>query len=494
MSEVASEIMSPDFYCFYDDIKIPDIELKNFVGEYRFSQIVYKEKALKQHVTDFFAEKFSVGNIYEVNDLNFFNGVNLSLFNGHKVVYFFSNVVVKDERAFEDRLKNLLASNQNYALCDQNGKILVLVFENLSEYSRYLAGFNNVDIPVNTDFLVDISDVDNYLSLASTSFDSRFFNTLSKNDQLVLKKSSDKLKIRNEHNYYKYLPDFMKKWFVEPLDFLESENEASYSIQHYQMLNVSSFWIHNAFSVQEFSAFLDIAFYFIKERARKEVSETSLESVQNALYKQKVQKRILNLKSLNQYSQIQDCLNLASNFQSVDEVVDFYRALYDRFHSEFSRENNLVIGHGDFCFSNMLYDKNTHKLLLIDPLGYDCEHDIWTDEYYDIAKFSHSVMGDYDFLNSNKYSLSLTSQFNIKLEIQEKRDILKSIFIKYLQSNGYSYNLVRLYEASLFLSMLPLHIDNPKKVFAFLLNAINILQDLSQSYTNDNELSLGITR
>ena len=41
-------------------------------------------------------------------------------------------------------------------------------------------------------------------------------------------------------------------------------------------------------------------------------------------------------------------------------------------------------------------------------------------------------------------------------------------------------SLVRIYEASLFLSMLPLHIDYPQKVFGFLLNAINILKEIEK--------------
>ena len=40
--------------------------------------------------------------------------------------------------------------------------------------------------------------------------------------------------------------------------------------------------------------------------------------------------------------------------------------------------------------------------------------------------------------------------------------------------------LVRVYEASLFLSMLPLHIDNPHKVFGFILNVNNILKELEK--------------
>ena len=47
-----------------------------------------------------------------------------------------------------------------------------------------------------------------------------------------------------------------------------------------------------------------------------------------------------------------------------------------------------------------------------------------------------------------------------------------------MEENGFDYQTVRLYEASLFLSMLPLHIDYPLKVFGFILNAINILEEI----------------
>ena len=54
------------------------------------------------------------------------------------------------------------------------------------------------------------------------------------------------------------------------------------------------------------------------------------------------------------------------------------------------------------------------------------------------------------------------------------------MFREYLKNNGYDYNLVRTLEVSLFLSMLPLHIDNPHKVFGFILNAINIIEEIEK--------------
>ena len=61
-----------------------------------------------------------------------------------------------------------------------------------------------------------------------------------------------------------------------------------------------------------------------------------------------------------------------------------------------------------------------------------------------------------------------------------KRDTSKfvEIFKQKLEEQGYNYKIVRIFELSLFLSMLPLHIDNRRKVLGFLLNSIRILEEL----------------
>ena len=69
----------------------------------------------------------------------------------------------------------------------------------------------------------------------------------------------------------------------------------------------------------------------------------------------------------------------------------------------------------------------------------------------------------------------------MQLEIDgECKTVYVARFKEYLEQHGFAYELVRLYEASLFLSMLPLHIDNPHKVFGFLLNGIAILREVNE--------------
>jgi hypothetical protein len=61
----------------------------------------------------------------------------------------------------------------------------------------------------------------------------------------------------------------------------------------------------------------------------------------------------------------------------------------------------------------------------------------------------------------------------------DNSDFIK-IFKRKVEENGFNYLSVRIYDASLFLSMLPLHIDNPHKVMGFILNARNILEEIEK--------------
>ena len=127
----------------------------------------------------------------------------------------------------------------------------------------------------------------------------------------------------------------------------------------------------------------------------------------------------------------------------------------------------------------MLYYKDINLLKFIDVKGATKEEDLWTDPYYDLAKLSHSVCGNYDFFNYDMVEINMNQDLNIDIKI-EKRDTTKFIklFKDKLEENGFNYKLVRLFEASLFLSMLPLHIDNVKKVVGFIMNAIHILEEV----------------
>ena len=128
-----------------------------------------------------------------------------------------------------------------------------------------------------------------------------------------------------------------------------------------------------------------------------------------------------------------------------------------------------------------MYNKSTKTLKFIDPKGALKEEELWTNPYYDVAKLSHSVCGKYDFFNNALFDIKVDIDFDYNLEIPFDNSKYVEIFRKKVKENGFDYWSVRIYEASLFLSMLPLHIDNPHKVFGFILNVRNILREIEEN-------------
>lgn len=94
---------------------------------------------------------------------------------------------------------------------------------------------------------------------------------------------------------------------------------------------------------------------------------------------------------------------------------------------------------------------------------------------------SHSICGRYDFFNNGLFEIKVNEEFSYDLEIPFDNSGFIKNFKRKLEENGFDYLTVRIYEASLFLSMLPLHIDNPHKVFGFILNVKNILEEIKEN-------------
>jgi thiamine kinase-like enzyme len=223
----------------------------------------------------------------------------------------------------------------------------------------------------------------------------------------------------------------------------------------------------------------------VQLRKSKPVDAEKAKEVADELYMTKLLSRMDDLKKLPEYAQFDSLIAMGTAYESIDAIVARYKELYEKVTKAFpEKDKKLVVGHGDLCFSNILYSREANLLKLIDPKGALTEDDLYTDPYYDLAKLSHSICGCYDFFNSGLYQITMDRDMKIKLTIDTDLQPYVDIFKKYLEEKGYSYTKVRLYEASLFLSMLPYHMDQPGKVFGFLLNAIRILEEVETCTKN----------
>ena len=96
-----------------------------------------------------------------------------------------------------------------------------------------------------------------FLNFITGGFDARFFNALLGDAYTVTKKSSKKEKIKSEYNFYYWLPDNMKMWFVMPFDYKEEKDFASYTMERYHMTDIAIRFVHGAVDEAEFKDILD---------------------------------------------------------------------------------------------------------------------------------------------------------------------------------------------------------------------------------------------
>lgn len=474
-----------DIVLVYDDTTNVNNRIKTIIGNKSFGSMVLKRKKLYERVEEL--TKSIKSNII-FNKVKSKEELNIITNYPNETIFFHlvSNAAITNADEFITILEKLKYVNETTVI-KYNQNTIGAIFADKESYIQAIEEYKNIN---NLDFLknnvietnafINLDDYNNLLMYISGGFDARYFNTIQGDNYTVTKKSTDKKKMKMEYSYYWLIPEEMKSWMVMPYDYKEEKEYASYKMERMPMTDIAIRWTHEAIDIEEFKKIMDKIFYFFSIRKSKEISKEEYIKSLDELYITKLDRRIEKLKQLEEYKKIEKLIQSGTKYNSIDEIVEEYKDLYNKSKTQLNRQKEFVsiIGHGDVFFANMLYSKEVNLLRLIDPKGALTKEELWMNPYYDIAKLSHSVCGNYDFFNTGAYDISLNKDMEFDLNIHFDNSIYKEIFKKYLEDAGYDYKLVRIYEASLFLSMLPLHIDNLNKTFGFILNAINILKEI----------------
>ncbi len=479
-------------FIVFDDTGKKSEMVADIIGNKGFSDVVVKKQRLEERyrlelekvygtlvfrrLRSFFEypELIKELELYEASDM--------------RVVHCFSNYLIADPQKALLSFKKLEYIDEPYGmLCE--GRSVAALFADVPSYIRFcknaMSGQKAWDMAraMSANFeaegLIDIGNIQNFIQCITGDFDSRYFNSLKEDEYTVTKTSSDKKKLKAEYDFYHLLPDDMKFWFVMPFDYKENGECASYTMERLHMTDLAIKWVHGSMDEAEFCALMDKYFYFFSCRHSKECKKKEAEKVAAALYEDKVRDRFEQLQKHPDFKAVEALLNASKNID-LNGLFERYFELKDRIEVQVQKKQQLVIGHGDPCFANALYNRSANILKFIDPKGANSEKELWTDAYYDVAKLSHSVCGRYDFFNNGMFDIKIDTDLSYVLEIPFDNSMYKEVFLKKAAENGFDPLLVRVYEASLFLSMLPLHMDNPHKVLGFILNAAGILDEIDR--------------
>jgi len=114
-------------------------------------------------------------------------------------------------------------------------------------------------------------------------------------------------------------------------------------------------------------------------------------------------------------------------------------------------------------------------LRLVDPRGKFGDFDIYGDWRYDLAKMLHSLEGNYDFIIADKFKVNVQGaaiDYEFALDFAQIREKFFEVFAGQLKN----LPALRLIEATLFLSMIPLHADSLSRQQVMLARGVELFE------------------
>ncbi|MDE9461683.1 capsular biosynthesis protein [Xenorhabdus bovienii] len=330
----------------------------------------------------------------------------------------------------------------------------------------------------------DFGHINKYYQSKAAFTTQRAFNDLKINRDWIEKRSSNNLKIKAEANWFSSLPSQLRIYTPQYLgDAIDEYGTYSYQLEYLYNTPLNELYIFSEIEPTIWNKIIKKCFTFVDDclKFEKEISDSNC---LKKLFSDKTRSRInLFLKEQNFPIDKTWSLNL-DNPVSLEKMINETESFID----------NILIGketiiHGDFCFSNILYDFRTDRIKVIDPRGMDTKGDltIYGNMHYDITKLAHSIIGLYDWIISGFYELNIdaiSGHIDFKINLNKDVSQIQSDFVS-LSSEKYniSYKALCAMQVHLFISMLPLHNDDQRRQYALLANALRLFKEFNEAST-----------
>ena len=285
-----------------------------------------------------------------------------------------------------------------------------------------------------------------------------------------------------EANWFKTLPEELRIFTPHLVsDHTEAEH-ATYSLEYLYLLPLNDMFVYGRLpgSVwhQIFQSCQEVSQAFKCHSPMQPVALGQL----NNLYLPKTLSRLEDFARQRDFD-----LNKPLNFNGVSLPPLLDIAKETALLIQEADQTDVSVAHGDFCFSNILYDSRVQSIKLIDPRGVDNEGNlsIYGDSRYDIAKLYHSVIGLYDLIIANRFELVSKpeeGEFSLYFPDAKRLQNIQETFRKsFFHQRPESEKQILAITVHLFLSMLPLHADRPEGQMAMIANALRLYRMLIES-------------
>lgn len=307
----------------------------------------------------------------------------------------------------------------------------------------------------------------------------RVFNTLRIDGRTVCKSSEDVAKITAEAAWLATAPPCVAIYTARMMRAGREEDRGFYETEYAYLPTLAELFVFGALGRPEWARILESCATFLKVCAsHTEGDEGSGDANLSALVLGKTERRLRDFAKSTGFD-VEGMLRykrrpMPSLMQIAGDVAT---------HIDLASGRRSAVMHGDFCFSNILYDSRVQRIRLIDPRGYvESGHpSLHGDLRYDLAKLAHSILGRYDQIIAGQYEMPPEDGNRYEITFDEAphhawlATMLAEQSVDGVAATGRE---VRAVMVSLFLSMLPLHADRPDRQSAFIANALRLYAEL----------------
>ncbi|ENE8726125.1 capsular biosynthesis protein [Vibrio alginolyticus] len=351
----------------------------------------------------------------------------------------------------------------------------------LEGISRY-----NKNVPlkkIHTDKWLDFGHVNTYYRSKARYTTQRAFNDLKITTHWVEKSSFKVEKILAEALWFEKIPYDLKQYTPQYLGRKECDGRISYKLEYLYHTALNELYVFSELPVPIWKKILNGTIHFLNACQNNKATKDSSANKLNELFGEKTYQRLKVYCAENGFSLCESWFFNGGTATSLEDILRLSELNLPNFQNEKYKSPSIL--HGDFCFSNILYDFKTNRIKTIDPRGLtiDEEKTIYGDIRYDIAKLSHSIIGMYDFIIAGYYDVEINGR-NISFSIDEpiQHRAVQEYFTELANDhfNISSTNLLAM-QIQLFLSMLPLHADDKKRQDALFANAFRLFEIMKRT-------------
>lgn len=327
----------------------------------------------------------------------------------------------------------------------------------------------------------DIGHLDKYYD-AQLAVKSRTFNhiTIDRRRGMLTKSSDNREKLINEIKWYLKLPKDIE--YIRPriFDYSLSYDKPYVSMEYYAYHTLHELFLYGDLSEDVWIKIFKIVKFILKDMGRYVTSDFNVKKSLKAMYLEKTMNRMEAVREFESNLLDFEKTIVINNkrYISINRILDMLPALI---RDRLLGIESFTIIHGDLCFANILIDSNFSFVKCIDPRGSFGNYDIYGDQRYELAKLLHSMDGKYDYIIKDLFVISVDNNRIDYHVIEDDKScsvsrVFCSVFKEELEGKETE---VKLIEALLFLSMIPLHKESRKRQLAMLATGVQLLAEVA---------------